>query len=160
MKPNRRTRILVDRDLQLRFAMIVLLASTSAVFIQTALTSFMLGRMAEQLPNDGRAMMEGVPSALAFNAGATLAVTVPWLLFLALLGTFRVFGPMVGFRSFMRDVAAGRRSAPMKIRKGDHLQDVCDLLNEVTEPLRAEIADRENTVDLDAGEADSSKRAA
>ncbi|WP_145070409.1 hypothetical protein [Engelhardtia mirabilis] len=147
MKPNRRTRILVDRDLQLRFALIVLLASTSAVFIQTALTSFMIGRLAEQLPNDGRALMTDVPGALALNAGITLAVTVPWLVFLSLLGTFRVFGPMVGFRNFMRDVAAGRRSSALTIRKGDHLQDVCDLLNEVTEPLRADIAERQGKGD-------------
>lgn len=152
MQRNRRSRILVDRDLQLRFALIVVLASTSAVFIQTALTSFMLGNIAERLPNDGRAVMEGLPSALAFNAAATLAVTVPWLLLLSLLGTFRIFGPLVGFRTFMRDVAAGRRSTPHRIRQGDHLQDVCDLLNEVTEPLRRDIAARENAYDLDAPE--------
>jgi len=145
MHPNRRSRIVVDRPLQSRIALIVLLASASAVFMQTALTSYTLNNIASELPNDGRIMMEGIPASLAANAGWTLLFTVPWLIFLSFLGTFRVFGPLVRIRNYMREILAGEHGAELTVRKGDYLQDVCGLVNEITEPRRQEIIERKKS---------------
>ncbi len=137
MNPKRRTRLLVDRDLQVRFLVIVALAAASAVFLSTGLTAWSLARLAAELPEDGNRMLARLPALLSWNALLALGLTVPWLMFLALAGTHRIFGPLVRFRHFLHAVADGRQPEPCRIRDGDHLQDVCDLLNVATEPLRA-----------------------
>jgi hypothetical protein len=154
-RPKRR-QILVDREVQLRLATTAMLATASAVFLVTALTAASFARLAERLPNDGAQVLAALPGTLALAAGLALVATVPWLGLMIVLGTFRVVGPLVRFRQFLRDVASGAQVEPCRIRTGDHLQDVCALLNEATSPLlernRAAAAEREGA---GQGEAES-----
>lgn len=143
MKHQRRQNLLVERDLQIRFLLIVLLAAASSVFLSIGITAWTMSQLASGLPHDGAFVLSRLPAALGWNALLSLGLTVPWLLFLTLAGTHRIFGPLVRFRHFLRGVAAGEHPEPCRIRDGDHLQDVCELLNAATEPLRR--AQREAT---------------
>jgi hypothetical protein len=66
--------------------------------------------------------------ALAILA-VTLCVLLPLAFAVGVAVTFRVAGPIYRFEQHLRVVAEGRDPGPCKIRKGDELQDFCDVLN-------------------------------
>ena len=53
-----------------------------------------------------------------------------------ILATHRLVGPIYRFKVFLKQVADGERPADCKLRQGDELQDVCDLINAATAPVR------------------------
>ena len=65
-----------------------------------------------------------------------LAFLVPMILALGVVLTHRIAGPLYRFEMFLTSVMAGEHPEPCRLRNGDELMEFCDLLNEVTEPLR------------------------
>jgi len=65
-----------------------------------------------------------------------LAFLVPMILALGIVLTHRIAGPLYRFETFLTSVMAGEHPEPCRLRTGDELVEFCDLLNEVTEPLR------------------------
>ena len=91
-------------------------------------------------------LFDEIPGALLISFAVAFLLLAPLSLAIGVLTTFRVLGPLYRFRMFLRQVADGTPPGPCKIRKTDELHDFCDLLNEVTEPLRrgqsgADVAD-------------------
>jgi hypothetical protein len=62
----------------------------------------------------------------------------PFLLVVGLVTTFRFFGPLHRFRVYLARLARGDRPDACRIRREDELQDLCELLNRATAPLRAD----------------------
>lgn len=50
--------------------------------------------------------------------------------------THKIVGPLYRFRVYLTALARGESPEPCRIRKDDELQDLCELLNRATEPLR------------------------
>jgi hypothetical protein len=50
--------------------------------------------------------------------------------------THKIVGRSNRFRIYLTELAAGEHPEPCRIRKDDELQDLCELLNRATEPLR------------------------
>ncbi|MDJ0521974.1 MAG: hypothetical protein QNJ90_07850 [Planctomycetota bacterium] len=65
-----------------------------------------------------------------------LAVLTPMTLALGVILMHRVAGPIYRFRQFMRSVGRGEHPQECRLRKGDELTDLCDLLNRFTAPIR------------------------
>ena len=65
-----------------------------------------------------------------------LVLLIPMTLALGIVLTHKIAGPLYRFETFLTAVMAGEHPEPCRLRKGDELMDFCDLLNEVTEPLR------------------------
>jgi hypothetical protein len=86
--------------------------------------------------------MEKLPGILRRTFLLTLGLVTPLTFALGVLSVFKVVGPLYRFRLYLRGVADGTEQEPCRIRQGDELQDFCDLLNEVTAPLRAEARER------------------
>jgi hypothetical protein len=61
---------------------------------------------------------------------------VPLTLLVGITSTHKVVGPLYRFRVYLTQLAAGERPAPCRIRQNDELQDLCELLNRATQPLR------------------------
>ena len=83
---------------------------------------------------------------LAVSFGMLLPLTIA----IGILVTFRIAGPLYRFERFLELVIRGEQVGPCKLRNGDELQDLCDLINEATRPLRMRTANGDGPhVDFD-----------
>jgi hypothetical protein len=142
---NRRSKKLIEPRIQLRFALTFLTISALAALVQALVVSFLTMRAADRLPNDGAELKGQLMDILACGLGVTVLLLVPLTLGVGIASSHKVVGPLYRFRVYLDQLARGQRPAPCRIRKDDELQDLCELLNRATEPLRGRgAAVREN----------------
>lgn len=127
--PVKKKLILINRDLQFRFAGAGLIASLvasliMAVLILYPLFSFKILTSIYFLPWP---VMVGVVFAILINM-------IVQLIFGIIL-THRIAGPMYGMIRTIRQIGAGRWSAQVKLRDQDELQMIGRHLNEMSEQL-------------------------
>lgn len=107
-----------------------------ALLLQFLVLSFRLTSSAGNLEGASGQLASEVPGLMLEVLVVSLAVLLPIIFVMGVLLTFRVAGPIYRFEEFLRSVASGEQIGPCKIRKGDKLQGLCDLINEATEPVR------------------------
>jgi prepilin-type N-terminal cleavage/methylation domain-containing protein len=135
-RPNRRKRKLIEPRLQWRFASIFLTCAALAALVQSVAQCYLLMRIADALPHDGVELKSRLLDVLGGSFLVTILLLTPVMLAVGILSTFPIVGPLYRFRVFLTQLANGERPGPCKIRKGDELQDLCELLNRATAPLR------------------------
>lgn len=138
-----RIKKLVDRRLQLKLTSWFLLFAVLALGLQYVLTVNAMTELALTPHADRAAAYDAAVTASLRILGVCLAVTLPAVMALGIMATFRLVGPIMAFRRFLQQVVAGERPADLRLRRGDELMDVCELLNRATEPLRREEGERE-----------------
>ena len=131
---------LINPRLQLRLIAIFLCAACLAVQVEAIMITLTLTKLAGTLPSDGSEMMEQIPDFVRTNLLLTFLVLTPLMLGVGIVATFKIAGPLHRFDMFLRAVRDGHQVEPCRIRKGDELQAMCTLLNEVTAPLRERAA--------------------
>src|SRR6187549_1454336 len=136
----RRKQKLINPRLQLRLVAIFLCAAGLAVQVEAILIAVTLARLSRTLTNDGPELLEQLPEFVRTNLLLTFLLLTPLMLGVGIVATFRIAGPLHHFEQFLRAVRDGQQVAPCQIRKGDELQTMCTLLNEVTAPLRERAA--------------------
>jgi hypothetical protein len=131
-----RKRKLVKPRLQLKLILTFLSMGVLAAILQAAL---MGNALAEPVtPGSAEAVIsEGLYQLVWANLFTTLAALVPVSLIIGTIVTFRLAGPIYRFESFLRGVLAGTHPEPCRLRKGDEMLELRDLLNEVTAERRA-----------------------
>jgi len=125
----------------MKFALAFFTTAGIAIFGQTVLFGYLLGKAARSLEHDGSLLLNQLPVILRDGFVLTVVVLVPLTVFVGILSTFKIVGPLYRFRLFLKGVLAGEQHAPCRIRAGDELHDFCDLLNRVTEPTRTALAE-------------------
>ena len=133
---ERRKRRLIEPRVQKRFIWIFLSLAALAALVQSLVVSYLLVRLADGLPNDGLALKTQILELLAQSLPLTLALLAPLTVAVGITSTHRIVGPLYRFRVYLTQLAAGERPAPCRIRQDDELQDLCELLNRATAPLR------------------------
>jgi hypothetical protein len=133
---NRRAKKLIEPRIQMRFALIFLTTAALAVLVQALVVSYLMMATADHLPNDGALLKSQVLDVLASGLGVTMLLLVPLTLVVGIAATHKVVGPLYRFRIYLTQLAAGEHPAPCRIRQDDELQDLCELLNRATQPLR------------------------
>jgi hypothetical protein len=149
---QQRKKKLINPRLQLRLVVIFLCAAGLAVQVEAILITLTLTRLSRTLPNDGSELLEQLPEFVRTNLLLTFLLLAPLMLGVGIVATFRIAGPLHNFEKFLRAVRDGQQVDPCQIRKGDELQAICTLLNEVTAPLRESAASKAGsklTHDLD-----------
>ena len=139
---SQRKKKLINPRLQLRLVAIFLCAACLAVQVEAILITLTLTKLAGKLPSDGAELMEQVPEFVRTNLLLTFLVLTPLMCAVGIVATFKIAGPLHRFDMFLRAVRDGHQVEPCKIRKGDELQAMCTLLNEVTAPLREKAASK------------------
>ncbi len=134
--PERRKKKLIEPRIQQRFLLLFLSTTALALLVQALVVSYLLLRVADRLPNDGIALKAELLGLLASSLTFTLLLLTPLTLAVGIASTHKIVGPLYRFRVYLNQLAGGERPAPCRIRKDDELQDFCELLNRVTEPLR------------------------
>jgi hypothetical protein len=136
----RRKKKLIKPRLQLRLVAIFLCAAGLAVQVEAILIALTLARLSRTLTHDGSELLEQLPEFVRTNLLLTFLLLTPVMLGVGIVATFRIAGPLHNFEQFLRAVRDGQQVEPCQIRKGDELQSMCTLLNEVTAPLRERAA--------------------
>jgi hypothetical protein len=137
---QRRKKKLINPRLQLRLVVIFLCAAGLAVQVEAILITLTLTRLSRTLTNDGFQLLEQMPEFVRTNLVLTFLLLAPLMLGVGIVATFKIAGPVHNFEQFLRAVRDGQQVEPCQIRKGDELQTLCTLLNEVTAPLRERAA--------------------
>ena len=97
---------------------------------------YLLLRIADRLTHDGLELKSHLPDVLAASLFCTSVLLVPLTLAVGIKSTHKVVGPLYRFRVYLSELGAGSKPEPCRLRQGDELQDFCELLNRVTDPLR------------------------
>ena len=90
------------------------------------------------LPRDSSILMERTSGMLATVLGVSFLVFLPLTFVIGVLTTFRIAGPVYRFMKFLEAVQRGENPNDFKLRRGDELQDLAELINSVTVPLRSQ----------------------
>lgn len=134
-RPKRRSK-LVRGSFQLRLAASFVGLAALALLLQFLVLAFRVSAEASQLEGPGGQLAEEVPLMLLQVFGFTVAVLLPVVFAVAALMTFRIVGPIHRFKLHLQAVAEGEETEPCRIRENDQLQDLCELINRATEPVR------------------------
>jgi hypothetical protein len=145
---QKRKQKLINPRLQLRLVAIFLCAAGLAVQVEAILIATTLSHLAGQMPNDGAVLLDQLPEFVRTNLLLTFLVLAPLMLGVGVVATFKIAGPLYRFEQFLIAVRDGTQVGPCRIRDGDELQYICNLLNEVTEAQRARAAGTPETKKL------------
>lgn len=115
--------------IQLRLVLGFLGVSTLALSAQVLLLANRLMRLSQDLPVSGDEIRSALPGLLSEVFLFSFLVLLPSVLAIGVMLTFRMAGPIYRFESYLGDVVAGKETGPCRIRKGDELQELCDLIN-------------------------------
>lgn len=141
--PKFRRRIkLIQPRLQLKLILASMGIAALGLLFECLLFAACLAEVATYLPQDGPLLLESTPAMLRKVAFISCAGILPLVFIVGLLTTFRIAGPLYRFEVFLKSVIRGERPADCRLRKGDELTGMCELLNLATEPLRRREEDR------------------
>ena len=130
---SRRKRKLVRPDLPVRGILFALGLALGTVVVQAITMTFVLHRVATKAPNDGPAILQELPGLSTWSAIATFVLLAPMVLALTLNATHRFAGPIFRIEQYLKAVVDGRDPGELKLRSGDKLQDVAELVAEAIE---------------------------
>ena len=126
----RRKRAVIRPALQIKVSLIFVSVMAVALVLFAAqvfhATRGLSGEELREVLDD--LLLSKLLASLALGAGLTIAV--------AIIVTFRIAGPVFRMRSFLNRVRDGEQTTPCTLRKGDAFGDLCQAINEATEPLR------------------------
>lgn len=129
---------LAKPSLQLKLVLAFFCTAALAVIVQAIVLNYSLSQLAGSVPNDRLAVVDKIPMILGTSLTITFLFLAPLTLGVGILVTFRVAGPLTRFEDFLGRLQRGENPPDCRIRRTDELHDFCDLLNEVTAPLRSE----------------------
>jgi hypothetical protein len=129
---------LINARLQLKLVFVFAATALVAMFVQALFLGSRLSDTARLLPADGESLRQDIPMLIGGILVVSVFVFLPVIVLVGIHGTFKVAGPLYRFTQYLEAVARGLPTRPCSIRKGDQLQELCNLINEVTEPLRVE----------------------
>ncbi len=133
---HRRRKKLIKPGIQMRMVAAFLCVGVVVILIQGVVLFHMLTRLAADLPNEGGLIVKDIPAMVGRSLLIGTGLIIPSIFVIGVLVTFRVAGPLYRFEMFLKQVANGEKPGPCKLRKGDELKGLCELLNVVTAPLR------------------------
>jgi len=139
----RRRRLLIKKGLQLRYIGLIFIALILTSIV-TGYTVFATGwtlfgqKLASVYPQ-GRLLhvLRGINMALVRN----LIFVSPIIFILGLLFSHKIAGPLYRIEKTIDEIAKGSLGLKIKLRRGDELKDLAEVVNGLTENLR-------NSIDL------------
>ncbi|MCP3920282.1 MAG: hypothetical protein GY711_32550 [bacterium] len=147
-RPRHKRRIkLIRPGLQLRLVGSFLGLTVLAMLLQFLLLSWQLIDSAGELAGVGGQLADQIPGMIVNVLAISVVVVAPLVLSFGILLTFRIAGPVYRFEQFLRSVAEGEQVEPCRLREGDELQSLCELVNAATASERARAAARRETHD-------------
>ena len=132
----KRKKKLIKPKFQLKVAGACLGIALMAVLTMMILLNEAILDFADKGWVDSAALQNEWMSVLLTKLGIALVIFAPMTLALGIILMHRVAGPIYRFEQFLAAVARGEHERECKIRDGDELVEMCDLLNRFTAPIR------------------------
>lgn len=157
MKDNKRKVYLINRQFQIRFILFSILSSVIICCIFFALNWYFFWRfetvgLAIGL-TPGSVFFEFLSRQQVFlntiffvGAGVTLLV----LVFMGLIFSHRIAGPLYRLNNHMSDVAKGETNSNISFRKKDYFPELADSLNLLLDKYRKDVKDNRGVVSSDS----------
>ena len=139
MESNQRDRRrikLPKPGLQLRLVGAFVGLTALGFLIQSLLLGMFLAETSARMPEGGTHLMAELPGLPIRLVLVTLGLVLPLVFAVGVLITFRIAGPVYRFEQYLTSVLRGEQLGPCRLRKGDELGGLCEIINRVTEPLR------------------------
>jgi len=140
---KRRTTIIRPK-LQMKLTLTFVGLTLLALMLQFMVFLRAMTSIAVSLPSDHDVLMDAVPEVLVQSLLLTFCVVVPLIFLVGVLLTFRIAGPVYRFEAFLKQILRGENPGECHLRKGDELNELCGLINQVTQPLREKLPQPES----------------
>jgi len=138
----RRKRYLIKRGMQFRYIGIVfalvILASIVTGYTVFATGWTLLGEKLASVYPQGRLVYVFRTTNMALMRN--LLLVSPFIFLLALIFSHKVAGPVYRIEKSIDEIAGGNLMLKVKLRKGDELKDLAEIINVMTENLRNTMA--------------------
>lgn len=136
---RRRFRLILPK-VQLRLIGSMAAVAALALLLEYTFLVLAVINLANELPNDRDLLLSQASSRLGWILGAALAVLLPVLFTVAVMVSHRFCGPIYRFEKYLREVLSGAERGECRLRQGDDLQELCELINRSTAATRAAAA--------------------
>jgi signal peptidase II len=146
MTRHKRRIKLIQPRLQLKLIFVFLGMAASSMLLQFILFTSNVTEVATALPADGLILVEELPALLYRTLVVSFLLFLPLMFFVGVLVTFRIAGPLYRFEVYLKQVIRGEKPEDCRLRQGDELQNLCQLINEATAPLRIRAERHEDSV--------------
>jgi hypothetical protein len=133
-----RKKKLIKPSVQLKVAGVFMGIALGATLVQAVTFHRTMMKVATLLPNDQEIFESIWPGLFRSSVLLTSLVIVLATYCVGVALTHRLFGPIYRFEQYLRSLKSGGATRPCTLRKGDFLQDFCELLNDTTGPLRTQ----------------------
>jgi hypothetical protein len=131
---------LINVPLQMKLTFIFVGMAAVSLLLQVLLFTKCLGDVAAMLPHDGAIFWAQMRSVfLGVFLTSTLAF-LPLIFLIGVLTTFRIAGPLYRLETYLSSIVRGEEPSGLKLRQGDELQKLAELLNQALEVTRARAA--------------------
>ena len=121
--------------LQLRLAAGFVGVTVLALMSNAVLTSFLLVRKSSELLVGGDELRMIAGDLVVESLVLSIVLLLPATLLIGIAWTFRTAGPIYRLEQHFRALASGEEVGPCTLRRGDHLTDLCELINEAHETM-------------------------
>ena len=123
MATNRRRIKIIRPKLQMKLTLTFVGLTLLALMLQFMVFLRTMTSIAVTMPSDHDVLMDAIPEVLVQS----------------LLLTFRIAGPVYRFEMYIKQILRGENPGECKLRKGDELNELCGLINQVTQPVREKL---------------------
>jgi signal peptidase II len=143
MANNKRRIKIIRPKLQMKLTLTFVGLTLLALMLQFMVFLRAMTSIAVSLPSDHDVLMDAVPEVLVQSLLLTFCVVVPLIFLVGVLLTFRIAGPVYRFEAYLKQVLRGENPGECKLRQGDELNELCELINKVAQPMREKTAQPE-----------------
>lgn len=133
---NLRVRKLVRPRLQLRLTLSFVGLAFLALAFQFVLFTSVMSQTLEQAPGSFSEQFVAIAGAYRRVFLISLGVVLPLTALVGVMTTFRIVGPLFNITRFLQRTLDGENPGECRLRSGDEYQDLAELVNRATEPLR------------------------
>ena len=137
-KKYKRSQYIVEKDIQYRYVELILMYILM-FFLVTVVIIYFSGwrQIVQKLSNVyPQAMLAGILNIVYLRLWIGFIILLPIAFVSAVLASHKIAGPLVRIKRSLNQLIEGNYNITVKLRKGDHLQDVADQLNKLAETLR------------------------
>ncbi len=134
-KERRRIKLIKPR-LQLKLVGVFVGLSGLGFLMQSLHVGLRLSELAANVPEGGPYLMAVMPELPLEILAVSFGMLLPLTIAVGIMVTFRIAGPIYRFEKFLKQVVSGEQVGPCKLRRGDELEELCELINQATESIR------------------------
>jgi len=132
MRRYRRSFRIIRPRFQFKFILSFLGISALGLLLQYLVFARLMSEVALGLPSDSALMLDDLARQLTQVLLVSFGLLLPITIVIGVLVTHRIAGPLHRLETHLRAVIDGKTRDDCRLRSGDELQELCELINQAT----------------------------